>query len=189
MDAELPSIETFPLHQQELMRSSHVGYVSGMSHLKRGWMIRKLAKSYGTSAGKYSHCLYDGQRGFRQLSDTIMKEMPDPDPNLPLLALDETMYALVVPFDQKDAVKAAGAVWMSDFRRWCCMPMEEEKFDQWLFRPICTVRNLDDLMKLNVPKGEHEKAKAAGAFWMDSHHGTGWYGLRGMRNRLIEWIY
>lgn len=187
----IPSTDQFPLHVRELLKSPRLGYVSAMSHLKRGFMIRKLAKPYGSAggAGIYSHCLYDGLRGFCQITDAILEQLPAPDTSLAPLAFDETMLALEVPFDQKDAVKAAGADWLPMFRRWGCMPKDEAKFEQWLIKPICRLRTSDDLIKLNVQKEDIEKAKRAGAFWNHDFTGKGWYGLRGLRDRFIEWLY
>ena len=191
-----PSLEQFPLHERELLRSSRLAHVSALSYLKTGWALRKLKTPYGSAAGgRYSYCMHDGRRGLRQITDAVIEgvrqTLGDQMPNLEQaeqLALDTSMLLLDFPFHAKDAVKAAGATWLPMFKRWGCMPMEADKFASWLMYPRVTVRSVDDLVRLNVPRVDTARAKAAGAFWTDGPGGSGWFGLRALSGPLGEWL-
>ncbi len=192
-----PGIDVFPLHERELMRSSRLGYVSAMSFIKRGWKLRKLKTPYCSAggAGRYSYCMYDGERGLIQITDTIVEqvfeslngEIPGLENTEPLV-LDTAMLLLDFPDHAKQQVKDAGGAWLPMFKHWGCMPMEADKFASWLMYPRVTVRSADDLVRLKVSRIDVARAKAAGAFWGEGHAGSGWFGLRAHSGRLGEWM-
>ena len=185
----VPSLEEHPLHRNELYRTPRIGFVTAMGLLANGWKIRLLDNPYGPAEARITHCLYDGSRGLRQLTPGVMQsldqECSDPEP----IKFDDRMYVLDVPFKDKDAVKEAGGQWSPLFKRWCCMPKDKELFQQWLTKPECIVKDLDDLIKLNVPREDVKYAKKAGAIWHDSYQAKGWFGIRGLRSHYIEWLY
>lgn len=193
-----PSLDQFPLHERELLSSPHAGYVSALSHIKHGFQLRKLKHPYSTANGarRHTHCLHDGFRGFRQISEATLERVSETlgvdvsnlDQSEPL-ELEKKMLVLVLSPGEKDEAKAAGAQWMPLFRHWGCMPMDEAKFEKWLPTPRVYVSSKDDLMKLTVPREDAERAKAAGAFWVNEPLYKGWYGLHGFRYKLIEWAY
>lgn len=197
MQKTRPSIDEFPLHERELLRSARLGYVSAMSFVKRGWKLRKLKTPYCSAggSGRYSHCMYDGDRGLIQITDTIVEQVREAlegqvpgDEQTEPLALDTTMLLLDFPDHARQQVKDAGGVWLPMFKHWGCMPMEAEKFASWLMHPRVAVRSVDDLVRLKVSRIDANRAKAAGAFWSDGPCGSGWFGLRALSGRLSEWL-
>lgn len=156
-----------PLHIMDLLGSEKVSGKQAASLIRAGWQLRRLQAndsycSFG-AAGIYTHCLYDGERGLRQLTEKAMQglEVKSED----AMVFDHTWLILDVPFEQKEAVKAAGAEWMSVFSHWACTPSQAADFAQWMKSPTLAVTGVEDLLRLTVPKDEINTAKEVGAFW------------------------
>lgn len=52
--------------------------------------------------------------------------------SLPPLEISYRLVRLSVPFAEKDAAKAAGAVWVGHEKTWACAPACLDKFKQWI---------------------------------------------------------
>lgn len=156
-----------PLHIMDLLGSEKVGSNQASSLIRAGWQLRRLQPndsycSFG-AAGIYTHCLYDGQRGLRQLTEKAMQGLVLTSEDV--MEFDQSWLILDVPFEQKEAVKAAGAEWMPVFGHWACTPSQAADFAQWMKSPVLTVTGVEDRLQLTVPQDEINAAKEAGAFW------------------------
>jgi hypothetical protein len=185
-----------PLHIKDLLNSDKVSSSQAKSLIKSGWQLRSLTKrdcycSFG-AAGLYTHCLHDGQRGLRQLTDKATKglKLVDQTP-APVLLFDQTWVILKVPFEGRSEAKAAGAEWLPIFKHWGCTPAQAEEggpFSQWLTSPLITAAGEEDRLLLSVPREDVEAVKATGAFRGLNDTGGAWYCFRANAEHFERWL-
>ncbi|WP_341744669.1 DUF5710 domain-containing protein [Azonexus hydrophilus] len=100
--------------------------------VRAGWVWHRLVPGFGACGGtaSYSRALVapDGTLAF--VSDRV--EGIEQIDTLPTLEISYRLLALTVPFTEKDAAKAAGAVWVGHRKTWACAPSRQAEFAQWI---------------------------------------------------------
>lgn len=121
-------------HAWDLFKSRAATAANIRAKLKKGWALCALDLPYGACGGtaQYTHALVGPDGELMQVSDRTMGFF-DPDFEAKdILSVDTLVLALDVPFEKKDAAKAAGATWVPHAKRWCHKPGEEDRFLEWL---------------------------------------------------------
>lgn len=100
--------------------------------VKAGWMWVRLVPGFGAAGGtaSYSRALVapDGRIAF--VSDRA--DGMDVLDSLPPLDISHRLVRLSVPFAEKDAARAAGAIWVGHQKTWACAPARADEFKQWI---------------------------------------------------------
>lgn len=104
--------------------------------VRAGWVWRRLQPGFGATGGaaSYSRALISPDGHIAFVSDRA--EGMDLLDSLPVLSIDYRLIRLAVPFADKDAAKAMGAVWVGYRKTWACAPDKAPVFTAWLPSPI-----------------------------------------------------
>lgn len=99
--------------------------------VKAGWTWRRLEPGFGAVGGtaSYSRALVSPEGAIAFVSDRA--EGMDTLASLPPLVISYQLIPLAVPFADKDAAKALGAVWVGHLKTWACAPARKAEFNQW----------------------------------------------------------
>lgn len=116
--------------------------------LRSGWQWHKLTPSFCAAGGtaSYSRALISPEGDIAYVSDRGAGPSDPADlAALPVLEVCHRMVRLNVPFAEKDAAKALGAVWVGHKRTWACAPIRAGEFDQWRAQAPSEFDMMDDV--------------------------------------------
>lgn len=102
--------------------------------LKAGWSWHRLSPSFCAAGGAatYSRVLVSPGNEIAYVSDRAAGPSTPPElDTLPVLEICHRLIPLQVPFAEKAAAKALGAIWIAHKRTWACAPDNAQYFAQW----------------------------------------------------------
>ena len=135
-----PAQMLLQVHSLDLRAARRLSRREVASRLGNGWRLMALAPehAYASSggAGHYHHVLVGPGGELGQLTQAVV---PPGTPVAGTVTLDYAMLALEVPYADREAVRALGAVWLAWARCWAIDPRRTAALAAWLPDPPRTV--------------------------------------------------
>ena len=117
---------------REVLTAERLSASKVAAKVRAGWQWRRLVPGFGAAGGtaSYSRALVSPQGELAFVSDRAagMEDLGTLAP----LEISYRLVTLAVPFAEKDAAKALGAVWVGHRKCWACAPDRVNEFQRWL---------------------------------------------------------
>lgn len=123
-------------HAWDLFAAPVASVATVQAKLKKGWALRPLSMPYGAAGGvaEISHALTGPDGELLRVTARTLEQLPGVTVG-EQLAIDLRVWALNVPFAEKNQARAAGACWMPHLKRWGAHPLRTADVAQWLSDP------------------------------------------------------
>lgn len=131
---ELTQMEPAAVHylSPQILNAERLSATKVAGKVKAGWTWRRLVPGFGAAGGtaSYSRALVspEGQIAFVSDRAAGMEHLA----LLPAFEISYRLVRLAVPFAEKGAAHALGAVWVGHLKTWACAPARVAEFQPWV---------------------------------------------------------
>lgn len=122
-------------HIWDLLDAPSASIRVAKAKLKAGWKLHALDVSFGGWGGvpTYANALLSPCGEVILANEKTVAQLCHVH-EIPQVKTRKDVLVLHVPFETReiDVVKAQGARWVSQVKRWCVRPQDEAKFSNWM---------------------------------------------------------